>query len=79
MECYKIFLFQIKEEAKYNEWLRRQALLDEEEEERREAARKLELHRHLDAQLREKNVQVFAKKADVEEDRLAVDAVIHQV
>ena len=34
---------QIKEEAKYNEWLRRQALVEEEEEERRQAARKLQV------------------------------------
>jgi hypothetical protein len=78
-KVYKLFKMQVKEEAKYNEWLRRQALLEEEEEERREAARKLDLHRHLDAQLRDKTVAVHAKKADVAEERLAVDAVIHQV
>jgi Fe-S cluster biosynthesis and repair protein YggX len=71
--------FQIKEEAKYNEWLRRQALLDEEEEERKQAARKKQLHQQLDQQLQDKTVAVFAKKADVVEEREAVDAIIHQV
>ena len=39
----------------------------------------MDLHRHLDAQLRDKSVTVHAKKADVAEERLAVDAVINQV
>ena len=76
----KIFnYFQIKEEAKYNEWLRRQALVEEEDEERKQVARKKQLHQQLDQQLQEKTVAVYAKKADVAEDREAVDAIIHQV
>ena len=70
---------QVKEEAKYNEWLRRQALAEEEEEERRLAARKLQLHRQLDAQLVEKSQNVFEQKADVQEERQAVDNIIQQV
>lgn len=70
---------QVKEEAKYNEWLRRQALAEEEEEERRNAARKLDLHRQLDAQVVEKSQNVFEQKADVREERQAVDNIIQQV
>ena len=55
------------------------ALLDEEEEERKQAARKKQLHQQLDQQLQDKTVAVFSKKADVVEEREAVDAIIHQV
>ena len=70
---------QIKEEASYNEWLRRQALVEEEEEERRLAARKSQLHRELDVQIQEKNQKAIAKKSDVDEECHVVDAVIKQV